>query len=258
MGARYQQWVINLTLGGRSTWRHAGRDYEERSGDLLILRPAAVVEFSVPALSDATPNDGYWEVVWTMFHPSPRCEEWLCAQPFTGDISHIALRDPALLTRMRRGMMMMHRLYTSRMLHRDEWTELALERLVLTLHTHTAERATEIDEDVLKAMNFIQERYASPLTVAGIARAAHLSLSHFSALFTRQVGIPPAQYLERVRMQRAADLLYFTRNPINEIASATGYADANYFGRRFRRYCGQSPRAFRESKNQLSARSEDY
>lgn len=253
---RYQQWVINLTLGGRCLWRSGGREYDLRPRHMLILRSAVAVDWRVPELTEegaalgGTPH-GEWNTTWAMFHPSPRLQQWLGAQDFEGDVAHLVLQEERLFQQMRQGLLGMHRLFTRGILHRDEWTLLALDRLVLTLHTETERRRARVDPRVRRALHCMHERYAEPLKIHDIAREAHLSVSHLSQLFAEQMGLAPVQYLERVRLDKAAGLLHFTAHSIGEIAWATGYRDADYFSRRFRRYSGQSPREFRKGRMRI-------
>jgi len=67
-------------------------------------------------------------------------------------------------------------------------------------------------------------------------------------LFREQIGVPPRQYLEELRLQRAAQLLRSTGLPVGEIAAETGYANAFYFSSRFRKMFGKSPSEYRLKK----------
>jgi AraC family transcriptional regulator of arabinose operon len=243
---RHQQWVLNLTLKGHCRWSSAGRDYFVGPGHLLLLRAATTVEWEVPAQAAGGENPA-WETLWIMFHPSPRTQEWLSAQRFTGDVAHIILDDLAIFTQLRKRMLIMHRLYSRQMLYRDEWTYLELDRFVLTLHSQTARRQVQWDPRIRRAMQFIHANYGQALTLHDIARDALLSVSYLSSLFTEQIGLSPMKYLEQVRMERAADLLRFSQTPISQVAALNGYPNAEYFSHRFRKYSGQSPRAFRQS-----------
>ena len=72
-----------------------------------------------------------------------------------------------------------------------------------------------------------------------------LSASTLNRAFRRAVGLPPLAYHRRLRMRRAADLLRTTDLSVTDIADRTGFDDANYFARQFRRVMGSSPSAYR-------------
>jgi AraC-like DNA-binding protein len=84
------------------------------------------------------------------------------------------------------------------------------------------------------------------ITVDEMAAVAGLSRAHFTRLFAESEGLPPAEYVLSERMRRAAKL--FVVNPaisIKEVANLTGFEDANYFSKVFRRFFGASPTEFR-------------
>lgn len=80
-----------------------------------------------------------------------------------------------------------------------------------------------------------------------LAKVAHLSPSRFAALFKEAVGLAPIDYLLRLRMQRARQLLSGSDWTISQIARAVGYSDAFYFSRLFKTHFGFSPKKYRDA-----------
>jgi AraC-like DNA-binding protein/mannose-6-phosphate isomerase-like protein (cupin superfamily) len=76
---------------------------------------------------------------------------------------------------------------------------------------------------------------------------AHMSRSNLMRVFRRATGQPPIEYLIRLRIQRAMELLRSTMLPVTEIAMQVGFNDSNYFTRCFRKAAGQSPRQYRQA-----------
>jgi AraC-like DNA-binding protein len=64
-------------------------------------------------------------------------------------------------------------------------------------------------------------------------------------VFRKATGQTPIEYLVRLRIQKAMELLRTTDRTITEIAMDVGFNDSNYFARQFRRLTDRSPRAFR-------------
>jgi AraC-like DNA-binding protein/quercetin dioxygenase-like cupin family protein len=95
------------------------------------------------------------------------------------------------------------------------------------------------------AVAFMDERHGEELSLDAIAAQVYLSPHYFSALFSRQTGLSPWQYLTRVRIDRARHLLRAGSDPISAIARAVGFSDGSYFTRVFRAQVGQTPRAYR-------------
>lgn len=141
----------------------------------------------------------------------------------------------------------MHRAYSRAVLHRDQWALIELEKLLLLLFAHMGQRKAPLDSRVVCAREFLHANFARPLKVGDVARASLLSVSQLSFLFSQQIGIAPMRYLERLRLERARELLAFTPASLREIAARAGYTDAEYFARRFRLHSGQTPRAFRKN-----------
>jgi AraC-like DNA-binding protein len=98
---------------------------------------------------------------------------------------------------------------------------------------------------LLRAKELADTRYAEPLTVADLARAAHLSPAHFSRRFREAFGESPHRYLLTRRLERAASLLRSTDRSITEICLMVGWASLGSFSTSFRRMFGLSPRAYR-------------
>jgi AraC family transcriptional regulator of arabinose operon len=79
-------------------------------------------------------------------------------------------------------------------------------------------------------------------SVECLAREAELSRSRFSHLFRREVGVSPARFLHRRRMELALVLLERTSLPVREVMWHVGCHDPSHFARDFRRFHGFSPR----------------
>ncbi|MCW2909885.1 MAG: transcriptional regulator, AraC family [Actinomycetia bacterium] len=77
---------------------------------------------------------------------------------------------------------------------------------------------------LLRARDLADARYAGPLTVADMARAAGLSQAYFSREFKRAFGESPHQYLLTRRLERAATLLRVTDWSVAEVCFAVARA----------------------------------
>jgi AraC family L-rhamnose operon transcriptional activator RhaR len=64
-------------------------------------------------------------------------------------------------------------------------------------------------------------------------------------LFKASTGLPPMAYLAQLRAEHAAALLLHTNQPITYISQAVGWADQNYFARRFKAHYGLSATTYR-------------
>ena len=96
-------------------------------------------------------------------------------------------------------------------------------------------------------LGFIEENYNMPdLSMKMVCDSVHISASHFSNIFKREVGVTFVQYLTEYRIEKAKRLLKYTALRTYEISEAVGYADPHYFSSTFKKAVGQSPSEYRK------------
>jgi AraC-like DNA-binding protein len=98
---------------------------------------------------------------------------------------------------------------------------------------------------LLRARDLADRRYAEPLDVPDLARAARLSPAHFSREFVRAFGETPHRYLLTRRLERAAGLLRTTDRSVADICMTVGLRSVGSFTTSFGRMYGLSPTAYR-------------
>jgi AraC-like DNA-binding protein len=98
---------------------------------------------------------------------------------------------------------------------------------------------------LLRAKDLADARYAEPLDVDDLARAAGLSRAHFSREFRRTFGESPHAYLLTRRLERAAAMLRTTDHSVAEICFSVGLQSVGSFTTSFTRTYGMSPTAYR-------------
>src|SRR5580765_4427477 len=103
------------------------------------------------------------------------------------------------------------------------------------------------ERHLLRARDLVDSRYAEPLDVDDLARAAGLSRAHFSREFRRHFGESPHAYLLTRRLERAAALLRTTDRSVTEICFDVGLASVGSFTTTFTRTFGMSPTRYRSA-----------
>ena len=98
-----------------------------------------------------------------------------------------------------------------------------------------------------EVLSYIDRHYSEPITIPQLLRVAHMSQSTLMRTFQRVFQHAPIDYLIRVRIQKARELLADQEQRITDVALACGFNDSNYFTRQFRRVSGQSPRDYRRT-----------
>ena len=95
------------------------------------------------------------------------------------------------------------------------------------------------------AMSYINQHHGQPLGLSEVAAAAATSNGNLERIFRSELDLSPVQYLQRVRVARARELLEQRTLRVSDIAFQVGFEDSNYFARVFRRHTGLTPRAYR-------------
>ena len=103
---------------------------------------------------------------------------------------------------------------------------------------------------IQEAITFMEHNYSRELTVEELADVCKLNRSYFSKIFKESMGCPPQEFLIRLRLSKAADLMKGTGSAIGSIAAQCGYPNQLHFSRAFRKRYGLSPREWR-AQNQI-------
>lgn len=89
-----------------------------------------------------------------------------------------------------------------------------------------------------KAQTYIREHFQKDLTLDEVSRAVDISPYYFSKLFKQETGENFIEYLTKVRIGNAKELLKNQEYSIKEVCVRSGYGDPNYFSRIFKKYEG--------------------
>ncbi len=97
----------------------------------------------------------------------------------------------------------------------------------------------------MKLTSYLSEHYREEFTVNKAARLVNISAGYLSFLFKKQTGKTLIEYLNDVRVSRAAEYLVNSGMSVAEIAEEVGYENINYFGRLFKEITGLCPKQYR-------------
>ncbi|MER7701482.1 helix-turn-helix domain-containing protein [Kitasatospora sp. NPDC097605] len=100
-------------------------------------------------------------------------------------------------------------------------------------------------------LRWLEARLDRPLTLEDIAAHAGLTVRGLSRRFRAETGLPPLQYLLRVRIQRAQYLLERGDEPVARIAARTGLGTPANLRHHFQRYTGTTPSVYRAAFRSL-------
>ncbi|MBX3440747.1 MAG: helix-turn-helix transcriptional regulator [Planctomycetaceae bacterium] len=119
-----------------------------------------------------------------------------------------------------------------------------------------ADRSASIPEKVSglsqwqlrRVIEYLDAHLPQHVDLADLAAVANLSQSHFSRAFKVSTGMAPYRWQLDARIRRAQALLLDTHSTLDQVAEATGFADAVHFGRTFRKLTGATPAAWRNDR----------
>ncbi|MCR5324555.1 MAG: helix-turn-helix domain-containing protein [Lachnospiraceae bacterium] len=115
--------------------------------------------------------------------------------------------------------------------------------------TSISETKTESVYDVVEASKaYIDANYTKNITLDDLSMAVNVSSYYLSRIFKENTGENFIDYLTRLRIERAKELLATTTYSMKEIGIMSGYSDPNYFSKTFKKNVGVTPTEYREGK----------
>jgi AraC-like DNA-binding protein len=230
---------ICYLVRGRQTYRTQGRDYYLRGGDVFIAFPGEQHS------TGGTPEGKgvlYWVVVQA---PGPGARFMgLPARP--GHALWRAIRDLGIHHFPGTGKMKEHLDAATLAFHGDAplrrvainhlLTGFFLELATCGFNPRPLERRSL--EPVLK---YMAANLGEPVSVPQLAGIARLSTPHFKARFKEEMGVPPAEYQLRARVEEARRRLAASKHTVTRIAFDLGFSSSQYFATVFKRFTGENP-----------------
>jgi len=107
---------------------------------------------------------------------------------------------------------------------------------------------SRLHDALRKALLYLGEHYAEPISLGQLADQAHVSPSHLGYLFRSVLSTTFKPLLQRIRIEKAKEIFSSdARRRITEVSLSVGFGDLSHFEKSFRRIVGQSPREYRRT-----------
>ncbi|HEX2852478.1 MAG TPA: helix-turn-helix domain-containing protein [Opitutaceae bacterium] len=144
--------------------------------------------------------------------------------------------------------------FASRVLTPEQYQ--AMVKLLTIFATHLAacgnqlalERASGENTAVTRGRKIIDQGFREELSLGEVARQVNVSAGYFSLLFKKATGLNFVEYVARLRVEKAKNLLHNPKFQVSAIAYEVGYQSLSQFNRDFLRFAGESPRSYRSSQ----------
>ncbi len=120
-------------------------------------------------------------------------------------------------------------------------------RVITTSYDKAAKQKRQDENRPIRVVKqYIGEHYAEPLTLEQVSTVAGLSPAYLSTIFKKDTGMTFLEYLSKVRMDMAKQLLKNTSFTVAAICEKVGYSDVRYFTKSFTKYSGLKPNEYRK------------
>ena len=242
---RHSFFEMHLFLRGSSVYEARDAEYAVQEGELLFLGKEVPHQF----------QDGSqeWDKISLAFditsRSSPTAARALKALTFSDAL--VTRYDPAILTCFNVILSeadAQELCYLEAIKARLVTIVIALVRTLASRQPKTAaDKPPSIDSRIAEIDAYVQGHMQELVTLADIAQHIHISTKQINRILQRDFSLSRRDYIDRIKCEHAKDLLLHTDMPLDEIATAIGYANVFSFNKFFRRVEGLPPGLFRRS-----------
>lgn len=109
-----------------------------------------------------------------------------------------------------------------------------------------------MDKRIFHLKEYFLSDLSHPWKVAEMAEKVNVSVSHLNRLFKAEFNLSPTQYLQELRLERAADLLKSSFLSIKQIRYCTGFSDKGVFIKKFKKKYGMLPLDYRNHSSKTA------
>ena len=115
--------------------------------------------------------------------------------------------------------------------------------------TNISNKTEESSNDAIAASkSYIEANFTKNITLEDVSREVNISSYYLSRIFKEGTGENFIDYVTKLRIEKAKELLSTTQYSMKEICSICGYSDPNYFSKSFKKNVGVTPTEYREGK----------
>ena len=94
---------------------------------------------------------------------------------------------------------------------------------------------------IASALDYINKHYQEPMKASQLAELCNMSETHFRRVFEEYINMPPMEYVNLIRVQKACELMKKSNISMEHVAIKCGFTTPSTFNRNFRKFVGTSP-----------------
>ncbi len=245
-------WELYFQVDGWSTWEDEnGNRFRVEADGLLAMPPGLVhwlIEVPIGADTDSVSQKHHFlfaaiDVAAVLQSLPQLSSEWQQGKALhVGEAAEVGVPFRQLVREM-----------SAERRYRSEALRIAAQSLVVEATRQFAAQGGAIDHvrmhpAVTHAKELLEYQCARPWTLASLASAVGLSPNHLAVIFSREVGVPPRQFLLQARLRRAEAMLRETEIAVTDLAHELGFSSSQHFATAFKQATGTTPSHYRAQR----------
>ncbi|MDF2924207.1 MAG: AraC family transcriptional regulator [Paenibacillaceae bacterium] len=238
-------YVIQYTLSGEGALELDGKTFSITPGQVFMIQYPGESRHYLPAASPG------WEFVFITLQGAAMPELWTQLLDANGPapLLHTDSAPIRLLDQIYREA------DKKRITDVYQASALAYQLMMELLRASRNRNQTESmwPAAIIQAAQHIREHYAEVQGPDQLAELAGLSKYYFIRLFRQTTGLTTIQFITKIRMEKAVELLRHSNLTLTDIARLTGFTSVNYFNRTFHQWVGVTPGRFRSIRGDMRA-----
>lgn len=234
-GYEYSQLFINRKGEGKIII--GGQQYDIGQGDVFFI--PAKIPHEYFAVSDE------WYLDWICFNGTyvdTLMNQW--------ELNQFKIFSTADSERMHRLINKMYCTLKSDKLYGNHYASAQLYDLLIEYRKVADSRiSTSYNPNVpilANVLQYIEENYSNVIKLENLSDVAGVTQQHLCRLFKKHFQMRPMEYISKVRVMHAKELLDYTDKTITQISNETGFQDSSYFSVVFKRYENVTPGEYRK------------
>lgn len=239
-------YLIHVVLDGKGVYRRNGETYYLKTGDAFLISP---MESTFYQADEKEP----WTYSWVGF--DGRDAEEILSRTCFADSCIFTCPDREESVRQVTALASA----ITENFREPGHSSLGLQGLLFQLLGLMQEKEESSGEEysrqyLAKAMQYMDNNFTYNIRISDIASSVGIDRTYLYRIFMEQIHLSPKQYLLKLRLRTAANMLRDSRYTITEVAYSCGFQDTAAFSSQFKTHMGMTPSKFRGYiKNELNA-----
>ncbi len=229
-------YVMHIITKGKGTLFINNEMFDLKDGDIFIIKPNTKISYKQESKNP-------WEYIWFEFYGNVVKKMISCISSSENII--IKTNNLEMIKHLfKSAINKMSDFYKNSESILIDSTLLNMFSIILSEQTNLKEckELTKKEIKVNEIINYIESNYSnSDLTIKSIADKFYFTQSYFTRLFKETTGVTPIQYIIKIRMTKACELLSHKSFTIAQIAETVGFKNQFYFSKEFKKYYGVTP-----------------